>query len=187
MTHDGDDDGAVPLLLPHNVKPFETVWPVRKHQKPVGFRVCPASRRLLLPAKNYVLLKRFSAKEEPRRLVAGCFLGSQQSWPNVAVENHLNYIYHGTRELSDAEVYGVAALLNSRLYDAYFRLLSGSTQVNATELRLIRFPTLKTIAAIGQAVRPLLPASEGTLEPIVVEALGGPQTVCATVGGRSNG
>ena len=84
-------------------------------------------------------------------------------------------------------MYGVAALLNSRLYDAYFRLLSGSTQVNATELRLIRFPALKTIAAIGQAVRPLLPASEGTLEPIVVKALGGPQTVCATVGGRSNG
>ncbi len=187
LTHDGDGDGMVPLLLPHNVKPFETVWPVQKHQKPVGFKVCPASRRLLLPAKNYVLLKRFSAKEEPRRLIAGCFLGSRQKWPNVAVENHLNYIYHGTRELSDSEVFGVAALLNSRLYDAYFRLLSGSTQVNATELRLIRFPTLKTIAALGRAIRPLLPASEETLEPIVVKTLVGPQAVFATVGGNLNG
>ena len=187
LADDSDVEGTVPLLLPHNIKPFETIWPVRKRQKPLAFKVCPASSRLLLPAKNYIVLSDLA----PRRSGAGwsqaVFSAASRAWPRVAMENHLNYIYHGDRELSEAEVFGVAALLNSKVYDAYFRLLSGSTQVNATELRLIRFPTLKSIATLGEAIRPLLPASEGALEPFVTEAIGRPQSVLATVGGESNG
>jgi adenine-specific DNA-methyltransferase len=163
--------GAVPLLFPHNVKPFETVWPIRQRRKPCAFRNCAASRRLLLPTKNYVLLKRVTAKEERRRLTAGCFLGMQQSDDFVALENHLNYVYHGNRELSEDEVFGIAALLNSALFDRYFRLLSGSTQVNATELRTLRFPPLDAVETLGRHVRRLLPLSETALEDIVREAL----------------
>ena len=162
---------TAPLLLPHNVKPFETVWPIQKQRKPTALKVCAASRRLLLPTKNYVLVKRFSAKEERRRLMAGCFLGTSQSYDFVALENHLNYIYHGSRELSENEVYGIAALINSTLYDRYFRLMSGSTQVNATELRTLKFPPLDAIELLGNRVCESLSFSETVLEDIVLDTL----------------
>jgi adenine-specific DNA-methyltransferase len=162
---------TVPLLLPHNVKPFDTIWPVQKQRKPTAFRVCSASRRLLLSTRNYVLLKRFSAKEERRRLTAGCFLASRQSHDYAAVENHLNYIYHESRDLSENEVFGIAALLNSNVYDRYFRLLSGSTQVNATEMRTIKFPPLSLVEALGKRVVQTWPLGEAALDVVVQETL----------------
>jgi adenine-specific DNA-methyltransferase len=163
--------GAVPLLLPHNIKPFQTIWPIRKQRKPAAFRACSASHRLLLPTMNYVLVKRFSAKEEPRRLTAGCLLGAGQPYQFVALENHLNYVCHRSRELSENEVFGVAAILNSELFDRYFRLVSGSTQVNATELRLLKFPSLDVVEKLGKRVLRSLPLNETALEDMVLETL----------------
>jgi len=145
--------GSVPLLLPHHVKPFEKIWPVSKNGKPAAFRLCNDSLRLLLPTRNYVLLKRFSAKEEKRRLVAGCLLRAHHAVSHVGIENHLNYVCHVERELSEDEVFGIAAFFNSALLDRYFRTISGSTQVNATEIRAMRFPDLKTLRRIGGQVK----------------------------------
>ncbi len=171
LAEDPQTPDSVPLLLPHNVKPFEVKWPVERQRKPCAFRVCEASRRLLLPAKNYVLVKRFSAKEERRRLTAGRLLRAKQPHDSVALENHLNYIYHCSRELSEDEALGVAAVLNSALYDDYFRLISGSTQVNATELRTIRFPPLDALEMLGSRIRLSRPLSEAALESAVLETV----------------
>jgi adenine-specific DNA-methyltransferase len=162
---------VAPLLLPHNIKPFETIWPLQKSSKPIAFQKSSASYRLLLPTKNYVLIKRFSAKEERRRLTAGCFLVAKQSYSFVALENHLNYIYHESRDLSENEVFGIAAILNSVLFDRYFRLLSGSTQVNATELRMMKFPSLDTLEVLGDRVRNKWPLDEDALEEVVINAI----------------
>ena len=167
-----EDQEAVPLLSVHNVRPFETVWPVHKKNKPIAFRVCSDSLRLLLPAKNYILLRRFSTKEERRRLTASCFLGDSQKQPYVALENHLNYVYHADRELTRDEVYGVAALFNSALLDRYFRAISGNTQVNATELRTMPFPKLKSLARIGRRLREDQDLGPSQIERIVLDELG---------------
>lgn len=157
------DKTAVPLLHPHNVKPFATPWPLAKNGKPAAFRCCTDSRRLLLPTRNYVLLKRFSSKEEVRRLTAGCLLTANFGFPYVAIENHVNYVYHADRDLSEDEVYGIAAVFNSRLIDRYFRTISGSTQVNATEIRAMNFPDLTTLARIGHEVRRDTAAAEAVV------------------------
>ena len=73
---DGKD--TAPLIGPHNVRPFETVWPLEKRGKPTAFRVCAASVKHLVPTRNYVLLRRFSAKEERRRLTASWFLHAER-------------------------------------------------------------------------------------------------------------
>jgi adenine-specific DNA-methyltransferase len=118
--------------------------------------------------QNYVLLRRFTAKEERRRLCAGCFLRARQSASHVGIENHLNYVYHADRELSQDETFGVAALFNSTLFDRYFRMISGSTQVNATEIRTMSFPDLKTIARIGRQSK----ADTSQADAIVASELG---------------
>jgi adenine-specific DNA-methyltransferase len=168
LLDNGGRNGSVPLLMPHNVKRFETVWPVKKNGKPVAIKLCRDSMRLLRPTQNYVLLKRFTAKEERRRLVAGCFLRAAERASHVGIENHVNFVYHGERELSDDETFGVAAIFNSRLFDRYFRVISGTTQVNATEIRSMNFPDLKTVATIGRRTK--TDASRADL--IVAEELG---------------
>lgn len=159
------------LLTAFNVKRFRTEWPLVRNEHPTAFKVCTGSRRLLVPTQNYVLLRRFSAKEERRRLTASCLLAPEVAEPFVAIENHLNYVYHADRELSLDEVYGLAALFNSALLDRYFRVISGNTQVNATEIRSMKFPPLATVAYIGHKVRELVSLDSNVVELIVLREL----------------
>lgn len=141
--------GKAPLLWMQNVKPLVTSWPVptRKQQYILSSQ---ESACILLPNKNYVLLRRFSAKEEHRRLTAAPYLAENFNYDLVGFENHLNYIYRRDGELAIHEAYGLAALLNCRLLDTYFRSFNGNTQVSATELRSIPLPPIETVRLIGK-------------------------------------
>lgn len=162
---------TVPLLSAHNVRAFETIWPLVKGTKPTAFLEARESESLLLPALNYVLLRRFTAKEERRRLVASCFLRRDAAKPRVALENHLNYVCHTERELSEEECLGLSALFNSALLDRYFRAISGNTQVNATELRAMPLPPLSAIARIGTKLMKRPGSSPGDIERTVLSEL----------------
>jgi adenine-specific DNA-methyltransferase len=182
LLREPNGERLVPLLMPHNVKPYRTEWPIPRKQHPVYILDCETSRkrRLLLPRGNYVLLRRFSAKEEKRRLVAACLLRSEQKTQRIAFENHLNYVYHFDRELTEDETFGVAALFNSAVLDRYFRVLSGNTQVNATEIRNLHFPSLGTLASVGREVRSLADRRAATVECIVTAALGEEESLVAS-------
>jgi adenine-specific DNA-methyltransferase len=135
-----------------NVKPLATSWPVptRKQQYIISSE---ASAYILLPNRNYVLLRRFSAKEEHRRLTAAPYLSLDRQFTQfnlVGLENHLNYIYRPDGELTPEEAYGISTILNCKLLDTYFRSFNGNTQVSATELRSIPLPQLETIREIGR-------------------------------------
>jgi adenine-specific DNA-methyltransferase len=164
-------DDSAPLLEPHNVRPFKTSWPIDKRSKPTAFRVCPQSLKHLVKTKNYVLLRRFSAKEERRRLTASWLLRSEFHMPYVALENHLNYVYHSERELTVEEAYGISSVFNSRLLDRYFRIISGNTQVNATEIRATPFPCLEKLASIGQRINRMDQIDPDQIERIVLDVL----------------
>lgn len=49
---------------------------------------------------------------------------------------------------------GLAAFFNHELVDIYFRSFSGHTQVNAADLRRLRFPDRATLEEFGSALRP---------------------------------
>lgn len=139
-----------PLLWLHNVKTVEIVWPLYKPGKPQYIEESPESLPLLIPNGNYVLLRRFSAKEESRRLVAAPFIGKLYPYEMIGLENHINYIYKPRGTLKEEEAWGLSVLYNSSFYDRYFRGLNGSTQVGATEVNSIPFPPLETIIEIGK-------------------------------------
>ncbi len=146
-------DETAPLLWAHNLTDGAVEWPVPKPKKPQELRVSDASRKLLLPTRNYVLIKRFTSKEQERRVYASALLASEFPHPFVGLENHVNYVHRPKGELSEDEALGITALLNSRVFDTYFRTLNGSTQVNATEIRNIPVPDIAAIREIGAQAR----------------------------------
>jgi len=164
---------TAPLLWMHNVRPFVVRFPP-KNGKPSHITVCDESMRILLPAKRYVLLKRFTAKEEDRRLVAGIMQANESYSKWVGLENHLNYVYRKDAELTQAEAFGIAAYFNSALVDRYFRAISGNTQVNATEIRAMPMPDMQTLTGIGKEVEKATDRSLQTIERVVGLALGLP-------------
>ena len=143
----------LPLLWMNHVRTMESTWPLNRH-KP-EYIVRRGAGALLLPNRNYVLLRRFSAKEEPRRLTAAPYIATNFKIAEVGLENHLNYIHRPGGELSEDEAWGLAALYNSRLLDTWFRTVNGNTQVNATELRAMPLPAHETIVALGRRVKRL--------------------------------
>lgn len=154
----------VPLLWMNHVRAMRTTWPLDGH-KP-EYIAQSAARVLLVGNRNYVLLRRFSAKEEPRRLTAAPYLAEDLPVPAVGFENHLNYIHRPGGTLSKDEAWGLAALYNSRILDTYFRAINGNTQVSATEIRAIPLPQRTTIIALGKRAR-TLPAGSPGLEELV--------------------
>ena len=104
---------------------------------------------MLLPEGWYTVVKRFSAKEERRRIVASVWSPSDNPG-EVAFENHLNVFHIGGRGLDEDLARGIAVWLNSSVIDKFFRTFSGHTQVNATDLRTLRFPSMETLRCLGR-------------------------------------
>jgi adenine-specific DNA-methyltransferase len=144
--------GSVPLLWMHNMQNMRVIWPSKRNKKPAAIASTEKTSPLLLPVKNYVLLKRFTSKEQRRRLDSAVLKQSEFPYESVGIENHLNYIHKPKGSLSLGEAFGIAALLNTGLIDNYFRSLNGHTQVNATEIRNLPLPDLSAIKKIGEIV-----------------------------------
>ena len=146
-------ESHVPLLWMNHVRAMQATWPLDRHKPEYILRT--GARTLLVPNRNYVLLRRFSAKEEARRLTAAPYIAAKFAIPEVGFENHLNYVHRPGGSLSEDEAWGLAALYNSRLLDTWFRTINGNTQVSATELRAMPLPAHRTIIALGQRAKHL--------------------------------
>lgn len=165
------DGDFFPLIWMHNIVDGKIKWPVDRDDRHMGIRISEESKKISIPNKNYILIKRFSAKEGKQRIVAGIYLRKFLKSDFIGIENHINYIYRKDGELSINEAYGIAALLNSALYNKYFQISNGSTQVNASEIRQMPFPSLRTIRLIGTSVRNLKRDDKIKKECIVLNAL----------------
>ena len=146
-------ESHVPLLWMNHVRAMQTSWPLAQH-KPEYIQRTGAGT-LLVPNKNYVLLRRFSAKEEARRLTAAPYIAAKFAIPEIGFENHLNYVHRPGGTLSEDEAWGLAALYNSQLLDTWFRTINGNTQVSATELRAMPLPAHRAIIVLGQRAKHL--------------------------------
>ena len=161
---------SVPLLRMHNVKAFRIEW-TGKHWKDARFVLKEGHEKHTCSNKVYVILKRFSSKDEKRRLVAGIHYPKQFNNHRVGLENHLNYIGVKGEDMALSEAFGLAALFNSTFMDRYFRSISGNTQVNATEIRLLKLPTRGQIVSIGKEVQRAKDYEQSAVDEIVQSAL----------------
>lgn len=136
-------DATYPLFYSQHIKNGRVVWPVGKEDE----HICTDRIGFLQDNTNYFLVKRFTAKEEKRRLQCGIYLQSDHpEYAHISTQNKVNFIKCETPELA----YGLFVLMNSSIYDTYYRILNGSTQVNSTEINNMPVPDIDIIAAMGR-------------------------------------
>ena len=156
-------EGTAPLIYPAHMKDGVVVWPIAGFRKHNAIAVDDYTRPQLVPAGRYVLTKRFSAKEERRRIVASVYEAPEPA----GLENHLNYFHKDGAGLPAEIALGLAAYLNSTAVDDYFRLFSGHTQVNATDLRNLHYPTQGQLEKLGR----LAPAGQDAIDIAITKLL----------------
>lgn len=157
------EGNCVPLLYTHHFRRGHLEWP-KHHKKPNALRLCDETRKWLLPHGCYTIVKRFSAKEERRRLVAYVVDPHQLPHEYYGFENHFNVFHTRKSGLSPELACGLALFLNSTPADEYFRTFSGHTQVNATDLRSMRYPSPRLLRKVGK-----LALAAGTLTQQAVD------------------
>lgn len=154
-----DQPGAntAPLIYPIHFADGFIRWPLPNSRKPNALALESSANELLVPEGVYVLVKRFSAKEERRRIVAAVFDSADVALGPVGFENHLNYFHCGGAGLPRTLAVGLAGFLNSTLVDAYFRQFNGHTQVNASDLRALKYPSAEQLTALGERIGNFFP------------------------------
>jgi adenine-specific DNA-methyltransferase len=145
------EKGAVPLLYPCHFKKDALVWPIENGKKPNAIMANSDTKRWLYPNGFYTVVRRFSSKEEKRRIVASIvdpsLLGGAE---NIGLENHLNVFHKNKKPLPENLARGLVVYLNSTIVDEYFRRFSGHTQVNATDLKLMTYPSRHILSELGK-------------------------------------
>lgn len=141
-----------PLFWLHNVNKMILEYPLTRENKGQYIRIQNESMPLLIPNKNYILLRRFSSKDDKSRLIAAPYFCNYFAADFIGVENKVNYIYRPKGHLGRSELVGLCALLNSNLFDTYFRTFNGNVNVSATELREMSLPPVETIQEIGNQI-----------------------------------
>lgn len=141
--------GSVPLLYPVHFNNQSVKWPQEGSKKPNAIILNEGTVKWLFPSGCYTLVRRFSSKEERRRIIASVVLPADFKAKYLGFENHLNVYHHGKKGLPEELARGLAIYLNSTVVDKYFRRFSGHTQVNATDLRIIKYPSRQALIELG--------------------------------------
>ena len=140
--------GTVPLLYAAHFQGGRLAWP-KVMKKPNAIAVTEKSRKWLYPNEgHFVVTRRFTSKEEKRRVVASVY-SSDLPGEMVGFENHLNVFHANQKGVSRSLAHGLSVYLNSSLVDLYFRQFNGHTQVNATDLRALHYPAREVLERLG--------------------------------------
>ena len=160
---DRAEENAVPLFYSQHIQDGKVVFPVGKEHE----YIVTDQSGLRQQNTNYLFVKRFTAKEEHRRLQCGVYLAKKHpEYTEISTQNKINFVC-GLRELSECVVYGLYVLFNSTLYDCYYRILNGSTQVNSTEINAIPVPPMNVIEAMGKELIRVRDMSEESCDSIL--------------------
>ena len=116
---DEAEEGAIPLFYSQHIKQGKVEFPIQKEHE----YVVTEQKGLMQDNKNYLFVKRFTAKEEPRRLQCGVYLAKRfPQYQKISTQNKINFVDGVLTEMSECLVYGLYVLFNSTLYDEYYRI-----------------------------------------------------------------
>lgn len=148
--HGQPETGDVPLLYSAHLN-GKIRWPIEGFKKPNAIACCSETMKWLYPTGFYVAVRRMSSKEEKRRIVANTVDPSHFPGMNwLGFENHLNVFHSRKKGIPGNIARGLTVYLNSTFLDSRLRRFSGHTQVNATDLRALQYPSREALNALGQ-------------------------------------
>ena len=151
---DVPEAGTVPLLYPGHFTDNGMIWPQAHMKKPNAICHNGDTEKWLYPNGFYCVVRRFSSKEEKRRIVAGMVdVAAFDGVPMLGFENHLNLFHEDKHGLPQPLAHGLAVFLSTTAVDECFRRFSGHTQVNATDLRLMKYPSREILMELGKWAR----------------------------------
>ena len=102
---------------------------------------------LLQNNQDYIFVKRFSSKEEKRRIQTAYYNSSRFSkYDQISTDNKLNFVIAENDNL----LKGAYLFLSSTKFDEYYRLLGSNTQVNSTEINTMKCPSKQQLIELGQ-------------------------------------
>ena len=149
ILRDDAEEGAIPLFYSQHIKEGVVQFPIQKEHE----YVVTEQKGLMQDNHNYLFVKRFTAKEEPRRLQCGVYLSKKfPQYSKISTQNKINFIDGLLTNMSECLVYGLYVLFNSTIYDEYYRILNGSTQVNSTEINAMPVPDINIIQEMGRKI-----------------------------------
>lgn len=159
-------DNAVPLIYAQHIQNGLITFPIQRENE----YVVPDKKGLIQDNCNYLIVKRFTSKEEKRRLQSGIYLAeNHEDYSYISTQNKVNYITGLSEQLSRCMVYGLYVVFNSTLYDKYYRILNGSTQVNSTEINAMPMPDRESIQCMGRELMQTGDLSEEACNRILEE------------------
>ena len=164
ILRDYAEEGAIPLFYSQHIKQGEVKFPIQKEHE----YIVTDQKGLMQDNQNYLFVKRFTAKEEHRRLQCGVYLSKKYpQYKKISTQNKINFIDGLVTEMSECLVYGLYVIFNSTLYDEYYRILNGSTQVNSTEINAMPVPDLESIQEMGRKLMKSKDMSENNCNMIL--------------------
>ncbi|MBS7230978.1 N-6 DNA methylase [Flavobacterium psychroterrae] len=166
--HTTELNSAVPVIRPHNFSDSKIIWN-GNHKKDIAFQLKGQFESHLVESKTYIILKRITSKDETKRLVANIYLPNKHT--SIGISNKLNYLGLKNEEFSIEEATGLSSFLNSTFMDKYFRSISGNTQVNSNEIRVLKFPERKTIKLLGEKILKLNSNSQQIIDKLVLDII----------------
>jgi adenine-specific DNA-methyltransferase len=143
-------NNSVPLIFPQHLRRSVLTWPLHGGKKPNALIHNKSTQNLMVPNGTYIITRRLTSKEENRRIIAAIYHPNTTNADVVAFENKTNYFHANGQPLDESLARGLWVFLNSSLVDKYFRQMNGHTQVNATDLRTLRYPTREQLIQIGK-------------------------------------
>jgi adenine-specific DNA-methyltransferase len=158
LIRDASASDALPLIWGNGIRAFRFLGIGNRAGGGTHVELARKTENIVTHGES-LLVKRMTAKEEHRRIVACRTPSKYADDPRgYFVENHVNVI-RPTEDGADLDL--VLGLLNSSLFDYVFRALNGNTQVSATELLMLPVADGEGADAVADAARALTAAGGG--------------------------
>lgn len=144
-----NSENAIPMLYSKQISNGKIVLE-NERKKPKGILRNETTQKWLYPNGYYLMMRRRTTKEEAKRIISTVIRPEEFSTNWLGFDNGLNILHFNKKGLHKYLAFGLHAYMNSSLFDEYFRLFSGNTQVNATDLRTMYYPSREKLEEIGE-------------------------------------